>query len=72
MKPKTKKLIYKISIIGMIVSWVAVLAAIRYSYMIDTEAVSEICIGLALIFTCLVIIFRRCKSEWQDSDSEQS
>jgi len=72
MKPKTKKLIYKISFIGMIAAWVAFLAAVRYSYMTDTEAASEICIGLALIFTCLVIIFRRCKSEWQETDNKQS
>ena len=72
MKPKTKKLIYRISFIGMIAAWVAFLAAVRYSYMTDTESASEICIGLALIFTCLCIIFRRCKSEWQDTDSNSN
>ena len=42
MTPKTKKLIYKISIGGMIVSAVGFITACRYTYMADTETMKII------------------------------
>jgi hypothetical protein len=58
MTPKTKKLIYKISISGMIVSAVGFITACRYTYMADTEALKNICIGLCVLFTSLAAILR--------------
>lgn len=58
MTPKTKKLIYKISIGGMIVSAVGFITACRYTYMADTEALKITCIGLCAVFTAVASILR--------------
>ena len=74
LKPSTKRSIYRASFFCMIASFVGFIAAIRYSYMLDTDIVAQIFSALFIISAVILGFFRRYKSQWtgnQDSQSKQ-
>ena len=62
LKPSTKKTIYRISFFCMIAFFVIFIAAIRYSYMADTDIVAKIFSALTIISAVMLGFFRRYKS----------
>ena len=71
LKPSTKKKIWKTSFFCMIVSFVVFIAAVRYSYMVNTEIICRISICLMLVSGALAGYLRRYKNEWkEDKDSQ--
>ena len=71
LKPSTKKTIYRISFFCMIASFVIFIAAIRYSYMADTDIVAKIFSALTIISAVMLGFFRRYKSQWQENKDPQ-
>ena len=72
LKPSTKKTIYRISSFCMIAFFVIFIAAIRYSYMVDTDIVAKIFSALTIISAVMLGFFRRYKSQWQENKDPQS
>lgn len=72
LKPSSKKTIYRISFFCMIASIVVLIAAIRYSYMADTDIVAKIFSALTIISAVVLGFFRRYKSQWQENKDPQS
>ncbi len=72
LKPSTKKSVYRASFFCMIASFVGLIAAIRYSYMLDTDIVAQICSVLFIISAIILGFFRRYKSQWIENKDSQS
>ncbi len=72
LKPSTKKSVYRASFFCMIASFVGMIAAIRYSYMLDTDIVAQIFSALFIISAIILGFFRRYKSQWQENKDPQS
>lgn len=70
LKPSTKKSIYRGSFFCMIASFVGLLAAIRYSYMMDTDIAAQIFSVLFIISAIILGFFRRYKSQWEDNNTD--
>lgn len=70
LKPSTKKSIYRGSFFCMIASFVGLLAAIRYSYMMDTDIAAQIFSVLFIISAIILGFFRRYKSQWKDNNTD--
>jgi uncharacterized membrane protein YfcA len=56
----------------MIASFVGLIAAIRYSYMLDTDIVAQIFSVLFIISAIILGFFRRYKSQWTENKDSQS
>ena len=72
LKPSTKKSVYRASCFCMIASFVGLIAAIRYSYMLDTDIVAQIFSVLFIISAIILGFFRRYKSQWTENKDSQS
>ena len=72
LKPSTKKSVYRASFFCMIASFVVLIAAIRYSYMLDTDIVAQIFSVLFIISAIILGFFRRYKSQWIENKDSQS
>ena len=72
LKPSTKKSIYRGSFFCMIASFVGLLAAIRYSYMMDTDIAAQIFSVLFIISAIILGFFRRYKSQWKDNNTDKT
>ena len=72
LKPSTKRSIYRASFFCMIASFVGFIAAIRYSYMLDTDIVAQIFSALFIISAVILGFFRRYKSQWTENQDSQS
>ena len=72
LKPSTKKSVYRASFFCMIASFVGLIAAIRYSYMLDTDIVAQIFSVLFIISAVILGFFRRYKSQWIENKDSQS
>ena len=72
LKPSTKKSVYRASFFCMIASFVGLIAAIRYSYMLDTDIVVQIFSVLFIISAIILGFFRRYKSQWIENKDSQS
>jgi|GEM_PF-3457412 len=72
LKPSTKKSVYRASFFCMIASFVGLIAAIRYSYMLDTDIVAQIFSVLFIISAIILGFFRRYKSQWIENKDSQS
>ncbi len=72
LKPSTKKSVYRASFFCMIASFVGLIAAIRYSYMLDTDIVAQIFSVLFIISAVILGFFRRYKSQWTENKDSQS
>lgn len=72
LKPSTKRSICRASFFCMIASFVGLIAAIRYSYMLDTDIVAEIFSALFIISAVMLGFFRRYKSQWTENKDSQS
>lgn len=72
LKPSTKKSVYRASFFCMIASFVGLIAAIRYSYMLDTDIVAQIFSALFIISAIILGFFRRYKSQWIENKDSQS
>lgn len=72
LKPSTKKSVYRASFFCMIASFVGLIAAIRYSYMLDTDIVAQIFSVLFIISAIILGFFRRYKSQWTENKDSQS
>ena len=72
LKPSTKKSVYRASFFCMIASFVGLIAAIRYSYMLDTDIVAQIFSVLFIISAIILGFFRRYKSQWIENKDPQS
>ena len=72
LKPSTKKSVYKASFFCMIACFVGLIAAIRYSYMLDTDIVAQIFSALFIISAVILGFFRRYKSQWTENKDSQS
>lgn len=72
LEPSTKKSVYRASFFCMIASFVGMIAAIRYSYMLDTDIVAQIFSVLFIISAVILGFFRRYKSQWQENKDPQS
>ena len=66
LKPSTKRSIYRASFFCMIACVVGLLAAIRYSDMLDTDIAARIFSALAIFSAIIFGFFRRYKSQWTD------
>jgi len=66
LRPSTKKSVYRASFFCMIASFVGLIAAIRYSYMLDTDIVAQIFSVLFIISAVILGFFRRYKSQWTE------
>ena len=72
LKPSTKRSIYRAGFFCMIVSFVVLIAAIRYSYMSDTDIAAQIFSVLFIISAIILGFFRRYKSQWKENNDSQS
>lgn len=72
LEPSTKKSVYRASFFCMIASFVGMIAAIRYSYMLDTDIVAQIFSVLFIISAVILGFFRRYKSQWIENKDSQS
>ena len=72
LEPSTKKSVYRASFFCMIASFVGLIAAIRYSYMLDTDIVAQIFSVLFIISAVILGFFRRYKSQWIENKDSQS
>ena len=72
LKPSTKRSIYRSSFFCMIASFVGLLAAIRYSYMMDTDIAAQIFSVLFIISAIILGFFRRYKSQWKDNNTDKT
>ena len=72
LKPSTKKSVYRACFFCMIASFVGLIAAIRYSYMLDTDIVAQIFSVLFIISAIILGFFRRYKSQWTENKDSQS
>lgn len=72
LKPSTKKSVFRASFFCMIASFVGLIAAIRYSYMLDTDIVAQIFSVLFIISAIILGFFRRYKSQWIENKDSQS
>lgn len=72
LEPSTKKSVYRASFFCMIASFVGLIAAIRYSYMLDTDIVAQIFSVLFIISAVILGFFRRYKSQWTENKDSQS
>ena len=72
LKPSTKKSVYRAGFFCMIASFVGLIAAIRYSYMLDTDIVAQIFSVLFIISAVILGFFRRYKSQWIENKDSQS
>ena len=72
LKPSIKKIIYRISFFCMIACLVGLLAAIRYSNMLDTDIAAEIFSVIAIISAIIFGFFRRYKSQWTENSTDQT
>jgi hypothetical protein len=66
LRPSTKKSVYRASFFCMIASFVGLIAAIRYSYMLDTDILAQIFSVLFIISAVILGFFRRYKSQWTE------
>lgn len=72
LKPSTKRSIYRASFFCMIACFVGLIAAIRYSYMMDTDIAAHIFSVLVIISAIILGFFRRYKSQWKENKDSQS
>lgn len=72
LKPSTKKSIYRISFFCMIAFFIGLIAAIRYSYMTDTDIATRILSTLFFISAVILGFFRRYKSQWTENNQDQT
>jgi len=71
LKPSTKKTIYRISFFSMVACFVGLIAAIRYSYMMDTDIAARIFCALIVVSGIICGFFRRYKSQWKENNDSQ-
>ena len=72
LNPSTKKSIYRGSFFCMIASFVGLIAAIRYSYMMDTDIAAKIFSAIFIISAVILGFFRRYKSQWKENNTDQT